>query len=67
VEDVGYYTFPTEEELDVCKAKGITLVGREEMVESLVECFGGKDSGLRGVVEKAAVEFYASFRGEREF
>jgi len=32
-DDSGYFTFPTEEELEICKEKGIRLVDVEEIEE----------------------------------
>lgn len=60
-EDGRYYTFLTEEELDLCKDKGITLVNREEIAEFLVKYFGGKHSGLGEVINKAVMKLYDGF------
>jgi len=60
-EKSAYYTFPTEEDLKLCADKGIRLVDGGEIMDYLVDCFGGteKSEKLQSVIMKATEEWYA--------
>jgi hypothetical protein len=68
-EDSGYYTFPTEDELAICKEKGIRLVNGEEMRELLAGFFAekGNEDELRDVIGKAAEIWYREYRSLKVF
>ncbi|KAL9068619.1 MAG: hypothetical protein Q9161_006057 [Pseudevernia consocians] len=57
-----YYTFPTEEALEVVRKRGVRLVDAEAMEEVLVDSFagdGGQDA-VRGLVREAVREWYGN-------
>ena len=57
-----YYTFPTEEALEVVRKRGVKLVDAEAMDEVLVNSFagdGGQDA-VRGLVREAVREWYGN-------
>jgi methionyl-tRNA formyltransferase len=60
-EKAGYYTFPTEAELETCVQKGIKLVDGEEIKEFLVRCFGGgRQEEFGEMIGRAEKAWYAA-------
>ena len=57
-----YYTFPTEEALEVVRKRGVKLVDAEAMEEVLVDKFAGdgRQDAVRGLVREAVREWYGN-------
>ena len=57
-----YYTFPTKQELQVVREKGVKLIDAEAMMDVLVDSFAGNRGrdALRGMVREAVRDWYGS-------
>jgi hypothetical protein len=63
-----YYTFATEQELERCREKGISLVDGVQNKEFLVKCFAGKgrEDELRKVIDDATEAWLFGQHGRKE-